>query len=581
MRSPVVAMLWENWRLTRVEAAQRLVQGIVFPAALLGGFAAFGPVGNSTARVALFLLLMTYFPLWLSVCRLNGGRMMDGYRPGYPFYFLFTRPVRTFVLVAAPMACNAALAAALYLVAAFILRAIFGYPFPLMLAAGIAATHVAQWGVQWGTRNKFVQWLGSMAVTIPFAILAVWRLQEWPARFDFWLVDYAVMGSIGVAAFGLAVAGVARQRRGDARAALPRTVEWRGFSDWLADLFRFPCPTASPTRAQLWFDVKSSGLAVLTIGLVLAVAIPVLLVATTRLDILISPIFPGAATRIVPVTLAMFALPAVLLLGGNAFGIRARQGWTYASVFEATQACRTARMAGLKVLVRSACVLTALLAVLAGIWIAASAIPFDVLADNDTFIEKSRSPVSGWMRAIQAGILSMSAAEQLALAFVACTAVALMVAVRASLTALGARYPRRRNIVRSALLSHAFLLVLLWVGAQRGIGSQVVADTTLTATKWTAVAALVLVTIYLLWASLSERLLTPRAAAVVLLSWAAFAAAWVTVLRAGSVQHVLQAMAGVQLAGVPLTDVRMLLPVLLVVMVSILGPWSLSRVRHT
>ena len=29
MRSPVVAMLWENWRLTRVEAAWRLVLGIV------------------------------------------------------------------------------------------------------------------------------------------------------------------------------------------------------------------------------------------------------------------------------------------------------------------------------------------------------------------------------------------------------------------------------------------------------------------------------------------------------------------------------------------------------------------------
>ena len=29
MRSPIVAMLWENWRLTRVEAAQRVGLGLV------------------------------------------------------------------------------------------------------------------------------------------------------------------------------------------------------------------------------------------------------------------------------------------------------------------------------------------------------------------------------------------------------------------------------------------------------------------------------------------------------------------------------------------------------------------------
>ena len=49
MQSPAVAMLWENWRLTRNESAQRLVQGIVVSAAILAGAAAFGSVGNGTA----------------------------------------------------------------------------------------------------------------------------------------------------------------------------------------------------------------------------------------------------------------------------------------------------------------------------------------------------------------------------------------------------------------------------------------------------------------------------------------------------------------------------------------------------
>ena len=127
MPSPVLALLWENWRLTRAEAAQRLVQAIVLTAAVLAGFASYGTSATSMARVALALLVLTYMPVWLSVARLNGGRFMDGYRPGYPFYFLYTRPVRTFVLVGAPMAYNVAAAVALYIVSALVLRAIFDY----------------------------------------------------------------------------------------------------------------------------------------------------------------------------------------------------------------------------------------------------------------------------------------------------------------------------------------------------------------------------------------------------------------------------------------------------------------------
>src|SRR5262245_12961242 len=150
MRSPVVALLWENWRLTQVEAAQRLIQGIVLSAAILVGSAAFGSVENATARLALGLLVMTYMPLWVSVAKLNGGRFMDGYRPGYPFYFLYTRPVRTFVLVGAPMTYGVASVVALCLVSALVLRATFGAPFPLLpLAAWIATFHIAQWATQW------------------------------------------------------------------------------------------------------------------------------------------------------------------------------------------------------------------------------------------------------------------------------------------------------------------------------------------------------------------------------------------------------------------------------------------------
>jgi len=572
MRSPGAAMLWENWRLTRIEAFQRVVQGVVVPAVVLAGAAAFGPIDNGAVRLALGLLVMTHMPLWLSVAKLNGGRFMDGYRPGYPFYFLYTRPIRTFALVGVPMAYLAASGMAAYLLSALVLRAIFGYPFPLLpLAALIAAYHVAQWAAQWGTSNKVVQFIGSAVGGLGFTLLGMYRTREWPARLDVQFVDYAVLAAVCVVSVGLAVAGVARQRRGEARSVTPRTVTRSGFSEWLAGLFRLPCPTLSATRAQIWFELKTSGLPVLVIGVAFAIVIPLLLAVTTRLDVALSAFFTEPATRVVAVLAAMLSVPAVLLLGGNAFGIRARQGRKYANVYEATQAYGTARIAGLKVLVRSACLMAALVAVGTSIWTSASVIPFDVLGDQDTFIEKSRMPVSGWMRTIEGTVRAMSAYELFALAVVAAIVVAVMVTLRAAQPALRARYTRRMNIATWVVLLSAGALVLLVLATRRGIGVELLLNT-ITATKWIAVAAMTLATAYLLWRVLAEQILTLRQACGAILMAAAFGVAWITVLQA----------VGVQLSERPAMDAAwMLSPALLTLMAAVLAPWSLSRVRHT
>jgi hypothetical protein len=338
-------------------------------------------------------------------------------------------------------------------------------------------------------------------------------------------------------------------------------------------LFRFACPTSSPIAAQVWFDLRSSGLLVLAIGLALAIVIPLLFVVTTRLDVALSGVFTEPATRGGALAAAMFSLPAMLVLfGGNAFGIRASQGRTYATAFQATQACGTVRMAGLKVLVRSACLLAALGAVGASAWTSVSVIPFDVLHDNDTFIEKSRNPVSGWMRAIEGAVGAMSAYELLALALVAAVVVVVMVAARASFTALRARYPRRVNTAGSLLLLYPLVLVVLAQSRAWGFGPAIPLGAILRATSWVAVSAIVLVTAYLAWRVLAERLLTRRQAAGAILLSAAFGAAWVTVLNA----------AGVPFSAMPARDaVGMLPPVLLPLTASVLAPWSLSRIRHT
>jgi hypothetical protein len=510
-------------------------------------------VKDFSAAIALILLVLPHFIGWLSPAKLNSGR------PGFPLYLLYTRPVRTSVLVAVPMAYLAAMPAAIYLVSALLLRVTSGYPFPLLhVAAWIAALNLVVSATNWSTRNRLIQMLGIMIATSAWLFLAIHRLTAveiqgsydwpprlWPTLFDFPLTDYALIGAMGLASFGLAVARVARQRHEDAPVAIPRMVDFPGFPEDLINLFRFPCPTWSATRAQVWFELKSSGLPILAIGFVLAIVTPFLFAITHLIE----------DASYFAVMWATLSILAVLVLGINAFGIRWRQGRAYASAFEATQPYGTARLAGLKVLVRSVCVLPALIAVVLSVWASLS------------FIVVGERYLRSRLRVIEDAVAGLSGYEHVALAVVACIGGAAIVASVAALIALAARYPRPMNIATCLyLLFYGLALVLLAVAGHRGIGLL------LGPTRFIDAPALVLGTVYLSWRVFAERLLTPRWAFGVVLVSAAFGAAWVTMLRA----------AGVQLAAMPtMNALWMLSPALLPLTASVFAPWSLNRIRHT
>ena len=102
LRSPIVAMLWELWRVTRAEIAWKLALpiGVGLAALLLG--AAFAParqsetsadVNDAIAAFALILIVIPQLVRWMSIAKLNGGQ------PGFPLYLAYTRPVRTAVIV--------------------------------------------------------------------------------------------------------------------------------------------------------------------------------------------------------------------------------------------------------------------------------------------------------------------------------------------------------------------------------------------------------------------------------------------------------------------------------------------------
>jgi len=542
--APIAAMLWENWRLTRVELVQRLGLGIVAASAAL--------VWLDAGPTAAFWILITLHGMFflLSILKLNGGRFMDGYKPGFPFYLLYVRPVPTAVFVSVDMLYEVVSCTALYVVSAALVGFAFGQHLPLFsVIVWILAFHFCYACVQWSTQNRVAQWVGSVVFSLPLFFLLKNRVAS-PLQVEFSIAENAVMGLIAVVSLGLTVVGVARQRRGDAIASVPRTAGSGGYPDWLVTLFRLPCPISSATRAQVWFELKSSGLPVLAIGLAVAILIFVLF----AISVAVAPVRNAA------VGIVVLSLPIVWFgLGGNAFGIRRKQGRTYASAFELTQPFGTAQLAGLKVLVRAACVLTALIAIGTSVWASSS-----FMSGWAPWFLEGKNASEGLLKLRQKfahDFGGQTGYAYPALAVVASIAVAGMVAWQASREALRARYPRRLLVVQWLPAVWSLAIILLTLAVRKGFGPVPLVGEIVRATFWIFGAAMLLATIYLLWSGFAERVLTIRYACGALVISAAFGATW--------------------RAGIPAGDfIGLLWLSLVILMVGVLAPWSLNRIRH-
>lgn len=545
LRSAISAMLWENWQVSRIEAAQRVALGIVAGSAALAFL-------DSGQNVAFWILIAIHSMIWFSIAKLNGGRFMDGYKPGFPFYLLFTRPVPTIVFVGVAMAYDAITCTALYLASAALLGVAFGKSLPLFsVALSLIAYHMAYACCQWSTRNRIVQWVGSIGFSWPMFWM-VYNKAKSPLHIEFSLVENAVFILIAVVSFVLTVVGVARQRRGDSVAFEPQPKAGTGaFPNWLVNLFRFSCPTSSAARAQLWFELRSSGLPILVIGLCVSAGLSLLYAVAIVLE----------SFRHVAVGITIFAIPVVVFsLGSNAFGIRRKQGRTYASAFELSQPYGTARLAALKIFVRTTCVLVTLTMMGASVWAASSFMSNwgQWLADGThdalpKFLEL-RGKIGGFFG-------SRSGFAIAAIVVVAAVALTELIAWQASREALRARYPRLLRSAGSVLIGWSFVIVLLAVAHKNGIVPQSVAFALFKATYWASGVALVLGTIYLLWSGLAERALTIPYVFGACVITAAFGAAWLVGVQPGNVGGVLWLM-------------------LAILVVIVLAPWSLNRVRH-
>ncbi|MEO8062889.1 MAG: hypothetical protein ABI821_09080 [Pseudomonadota bacterium] len=544
MRSPIVAMLWENWRLTRVEAAQRVALGLVAGSAAL----TFLDNGSFVAFVALAVL---HGMFWFSIAKLNGGRLMDGYKPGFPLYLLYTRPVPTFLLVGVVMAYDALFCLVLYLASAALLGFAFGQPLPLFSAAlWIVTFHLVCTCVQYATRNRIVQWVGSIAIGWPSFFLLQNRVTS-ALQVEFSLLENVVMILVCALSIGLTIAGVSRQRRGDAVAIEPRLAGSGGYPNWLVAIFRFPCPTSSATRAQVWFEFKSSGLPVLAIGLGVAVLISLLFALS----------IPFAPARTFAVGITFLSAPIMLFaFGGNAFGIRRKQSRVYGSAFEMTQAYGTAQMVGLKVLVRAGCVLVALAAIGLSVWLCSSFLS----AWGEWLADGKKDVIEGLLkvrRTVGHNFGELTGLEYAALAVVAAIAVTQIVAWQATREALRVRDRILMLILQWLPAFFGFAIVLLTLALRKGFGPAPLVGEIFRISFWISGAALALATIYLLWSGFTQRALTIRYACATVAISVAFGVAW--------------------RAGLPAGDTfGIIWMALVVLMVSLLAPWALDRVRH-
>ena len=320
-----------------------------------------------------------------------------------------------------------------------------------------------------------------------------------------------------------------------------------GFWDWLVSLFRFPCPTSSATRAQVWLDLKSNGLPVLTIGVALAIVILLLCAVSGPIDAAFN-----AEPRVSCPNAECFyarAWPPALCaaLTGDRIGPRGKclrySPETRTHVHQRIRGDPGARhrAAGLlKVLVKSVCVLAAIIAIGVSAWIS---VP---LLGDAVFIQMWNVPLSSQLSAIKGAVAALTGYEQLSLVVVAAVGVVIWVAAFAVFGALRTRYSRRVNIAASSA-------VALWSraraagagGTNAGSRRRVPAGAIFGATSLDRrVSDGVHDRLRLL-----ERLRGARADAFATrvapsLVSAAFGAAWLTVLRA----------AGVQLAGMPATN---------------------------
>jgi hypothetical protein len=254
MRSIPAAMTWELLKRGRWGFLLTILTAIALPALVLMALRHDGTVNQDDPSMLIMQIVMLQVGMFSFGTALYGahGKMSQ----------LYTYPARTSELVASrllPIMVIIALQVVIYI---GVLNAIFGLQWPIWGPAIFAAVAMAAvLAVTWLT-EKSVAWM-ALGLTLVCGVLGMWFRSRFGSTFsnpahtwrELTSGETLTMLAMAAAAHGIAIKGVARNRRGDPPLSI-------GFFDWLDRTFRISPAEARLTtsfQAQCWHEWRRKG----------------------------------------------------------------------------------------------------------------------------------------------------------------------------------------------------------------------------------------------------------------------------------------------------------------------------------
>jgi len=258
MRSPAFAIAWHLWTRHR----SGIVTALVTLAVMLAASPLLPLVARTIASGIVLVVVTAYFANVLLFTEAIGNLESN-----YPRR-MYALPVSNRTLVGWPMLFGGAIAALLWMTGACLVYRPSGFRTPVLLPSlGLAAMLMWLQAFAWSPiKNQMLKsviligFLSSL-VALPLWMVWIWR-EGLRDVFPSWIaqpVMFALLVTYMAAAYGMARAGIASDRRGDTWQVLP----W-GILRALADPrpVRWRRPFRSPAEAQLWYEWDCHGLGI-------------------------------------------------------------------------------------------------------------------------------------------------------------------------------------------------------------------------------------------------------------------------------------------------------------------------------
>ena len=359
---PVHAMMWELWRISRLELLFRILSPAILWSYifwLLGPQQNIGEAPLLTIPVFMLTVVTSLFSgLWMNT--------FDNTNNGFNFYLGFSRPIRTAMLVTIPMvyiSCDAALC---YFIPIGFLCLAFHVPLPLFSVAALIATVcavfiMAVWSAQ-SRPAKAVNLMVIMAVTGLFLIFWLKGRADFSDEifvtpdlliklFTFSIPDYLILLTLFIASIAFTTFTVGRQRHGERIKIRWPNIERTDLSN---HLIRWNGPFTTRRQAQYWYEMRRSGAPLLLFSFSTTILLFIGCIGLYTVHALEKNAPQATVLWGVMLLLSPFAF---LLVGTEwLLGLRYRQGSVSLPVFDATQAMDNRGLMGIKLIVLFTCV---------------------------------------------------------------------------------------------------------------------------------------------------------------------------------------------------------------------------------